>query len=76
MGRGRLPRLQGSLSRARQIQGFVLAVVLPPILAVLLGLGGDTLNLTSNVLAFLLAVVVVALVGGLWPAMVTPSSAT
>jgi two-component system sensor histidine kinase KdpD len=71
MGRGRLPRLQGSLSRTRQIQGFVLAVVLPPILAVLLGLGGDTFNLTSNVLAFLLAVVVVALVGGLWPALVT-----
>lgn len=71
MGRGRLPRLHGSLSRTRQIQGFVLAVVLPPILALLLGLGGDKLNLTSNVLAFLLAVVVVALVGGLWPALLT-----
>ncbi|MGW1344510.1 DUF4118 domain-containing protein [Kribbella sp. NPDC002412] len=71
MGRGRLPRLHGSLSRRRKIQGFVLSVVLPPVLALLLGLGGDSLNLTSNVLAFLLAVVVVALVGGMWPAMVT-----
>jgi two-component system sensor histidine kinase KdpD len=71
MGRGRLPRRQGSLSRRRLAYGFVLAVVLPPVLAVLLGLGGDTLNLTSNVLAFLFAVVAVALVGGLWPAMVT-----
>ncbi|TCM46114.1 two-component system sensor histidine kinase KdpD [Kribbella sp. VKM Ac-2568] len=71
MGRGRLPRLHGSLSRRRQVLGFVLAVALPPLLALLLGLGGDTLNLTSNVLAFLLAVVVVALVGGLWPAILT-----
>ncbi|MEJ1107092.1 MULTISPECIES: sensor histidine kinase [unclassified Kribbella] len=71
MGRGRLPRLRGSLSRRRKIQGFVLSVVLPPVLALLLGLGGDHLNLTSNVLAFLFAVVVVALVGGLWPALVT-----
>jgi two-component system sensor histidine kinase KdpD len=53
------------------VLGYVLAVVLPPLLALLLGLGGDTLNLTSNVLAFLLAVVVVALVGGLWPAILT-----
>ncbi len=71
MGRGRLPRRQGSLSRRRLIYGFVLAVVLPPLLAVLLDLGGDTLNLTSDVLAFLFAVVVVALVGGLWPALLT-----
>ncbi len=71
MGRGRLPRRQGSLSRRRLGYGFGLAVVLPPVLAVLLDLGGDTLNLTSNVLAFLFAVVVVALVGGLWPALLT-----
>ena len=58
------------VAAAARSQGFVLAVVLPPVLALLLGLGGDTLNLTSNVLAFLLAVVVVALVGGLWPALV------
>ncbi|MET7278290.1 DUF4118 domain-containing protein [Kribbella sp. NPDC005582] len=71
MGRGRLPRLHGSLSRRRKIQGFVLSIVLQPILALALDLGGDRLNLTSDVLAFLLAVVVVALVGGLWPALVT-----
>ncbi len=69
MGRGRLPRAHGSLSRRRLVYGFALAVVLPPLLALLLGIGGDTLNLTSNVLAFLFAVVVVALVGGLWPAI-------
>ncbi|TCC55893.1 sensor histidine kinase KdpD [Kribbella pittospori] len=76
MGRGRLPRLRGSLSTRRKVEGFVLAVVLPPLLALLLGFGGDSLNLTSNVLAFLLAVVVVALVGGLWPAMVTAIGGT
>nr|WP_239063102.1 DUF4118 domain-containing protein [Streptomyces sp. SID13031] len=76
MGRGRLPRMHGSLSRRRLIYGFALAVVLPPLLALLLGLGGDTLNLTSNVLAFLFAVVVVALVGGLWPAMLTAVAGT
>ncbi len=76
MGRGRLPRLHGSLSRMRLIYGFVLAILLLPALALLLGPGGDTLNLTSNVLAFLLAVVVVALVGGLWPAMLAAIAGT
>ncbi|TDD28732.1 sensor histidine kinase KdpD [Kribbella turkmenica] len=76
MGRGRLPRLRGSLSRRRKVQGFVLAVVLPPLLALLLELGADHLNLTSNVLAFLLGVVVVALVGGLWPALLTAIGGT
>ncbi|MEU4392055.1 DUF4118 domain-containing protein [Kribbella sp. NPDC023855] len=76
IGRGRLPRRQGSLSRRRLAYGFALAVVLPPLLAVLLDLGGDTLNLTSNVLAFLFAVVVVALVGGLWPALLMAIAGT
>jgi two-component system sensor histidine kinase KdpD len=76
MGRGRLPRMHGSLSRRRLVYGFALAVVLPPLLALLLGFGGDTLNLTSNVLAFLFAVVVVALVGGLWPAILTAIAGT
>ncbi|GAB2603914.1 sensor histidine kinase [Kribbella endophytica] len=71
IGRGRLPRRQGSLSRRRKVYGFVLACGLPLLLAVLLGIGADTLNLTSDVLVFLFAVVVVALVGGLWPALLT-----
>jgi two-component system sensor histidine kinase KdpD len=75
MGRGRLPRLHGSLPRRRIYYGFALSIVMPPVLAVLLGIG-DSLNLTSNVLAFLLAVVVVGLVGGLWPAMVTAIAGT
>ncbi|MEU0091484.1 DUF4118 domain-containing protein [Kribbella sp. NPDC006257] len=75
MGRGRLPRVRGSISRRRLIYGYLLAVLLPPALAALLGIG-DALNLTSNVLAFLFAVVVVALVGGLWPALLTAIAGT
>ncbi|MEV6416079.1 DUF4118 domain-containing protein [Kribbella sp. NPDC051718] len=76
MGRGRLPRVHGSLSRRRLIYGFTLAVVLPPLFAFLFSIGDDRLNLTSNVLAFLFAVVVVALVGGLWPALLTAIAGT
>jgi two-component system sensor histidine kinase KdpD len=70
MGKGRgLPRLRGSLPRRRRIQGVVLAVLLPPLLALLLVTERHDLNLISDVLLFLLLVVVVALVGGALPAM-------
>jgi two-component system sensor histidine kinase KdpD len=70
MGRGRgLPRSRGGLTRRRQIMGYVLAALLCPLLTLLLAsLRGD-LNLTSDVLAFLVAVIVVALVGGFVPAI-------
>ncbi len=70
IGRGRLPHWKDSLSTPRRLQGFALAVLLPAVLTVLLALNREEVNLTSDVLAFLLVVVVVALVGGLWPAMV------
>ena len=70
MGRGRgLPRSRGGLTLRRQIMGYVLAALLCPLLTlVLANLRGD-LNLTSDVLAFLVAVIVVALVGGFVPAI-------
>jgi two-component system, OmpR family, sensor histidine kinase KdpD len=70
MGRGRgLPRSRGGLTLRRRLAGYLLAAVLCPLLTLMLaGLRGQ-LNLTSDVLAFLVAVVVVALVGGLIPAM-------
>ena len=70
MGRGRgLPRIRGGLTRRRQLIGYLLAVALPPLLTLgLVALRGH-LNLTSDVLLFLLAVVVVALVGGFVPAL-------
>ncbi|MFI5082712.1 MAG: DUF4118 domain-containing protein, partial [Streptosporangiales bacterium] len=70
MGRGRgLPRSRGGLTLRRQLMGYLLAVVLAPLLTFgLVALGGQ-LNLTSDVLIFLVAVIVVALVGGFAPAL-------
>jgi two-component system, OmpR family, sensor histidine kinase KdpD len=68
-GRPRLPRISAGLTRRRRLAGAALAVVLLPTLTVVLDLLRHTLNLTSDILVFLLAVVAVALVGGLWPAL-------
>ncbi|HXW86707.1 MAG TPA: DUF4118 domain-containing protein [Streptosporangiaceae bacterium] len=69
-GRGRgLPRARGGLPPRRQIAGYVLAVVLAPLLTLLLANLRGHLNLTSDVLVFLGGVVAVALVGGFIPAV-------
>jgi two-component system sensor histidine kinase KdpD len=70
MGRGRgLPRSGGGITRRRQVAGYLLAAALCPLLTVALaGLRGQ-LNLISDVLAFLVAVIVVSLVGGFVPAI-------
>ena len=70
MGRGRgLPRPRGAITLRRKVAGYVLAAALLPVLTVFLAsLRGD-LNLTSDVLLFLVAVIVVALVGGFAPAV-------
>ncbi len=70
MGRGRgLPRSRGGLTLRRQLAGYLLAAVGCPLLTIVLaGLRGH-LNLTSDVLAFLVAVILVALVGGFVPAI-------
>src|ERR1035437_3287786 len=71
MGRGSgLPRPHGSLTLRRRLQGYGLALLLPPLLTLLLASQRQHLNLVSDVLVFLLVVVVVALVGGFLPAMV------
>jgi two-component system sensor histidine kinase KdpD len=62
--------LRGSLSRRRRLQGLVLAVLLPVLLTGVLSMDRVRLNLVSDVLVFLVAVVAVALVGGLVPALV------
>jgi two-component system, OmpR family, sensor histidine kinase KdpD len=70
MGRGRgLPRPHGAITLRRQVAGYVLAVALPLVLTVALTGIGNGLNLTSQVLMFLVAEVVVALVGGFVPAV-------
>ena len=69
-GRGRgLPAPRGSLSRRRRLAGYALAVVLAPLLTMLLAAARHQLNLTTDVLAFLTAVIAVALVGGFVPAV-------
>jgi len=70
MGRGRgLPRAGGGLTLRRQIAGYLLAAVLAPVLTIALTSAGNGLNLVSDVLVYLVAVIVVALVGGFVPAV-------
>ncbi len=70
MGRGRgLPSERGGLSLPRKVAGYVLALLLAPVLALALANLRHSLNLTSDVLLFLIGVVAVALIGGLVPAV-------
>jgi two-component system sensor histidine kinase KdpD len=70
MGRGRgLPRSTGGLPLRRQLAGYALAVALAPLLTLFLASLHGPLNLTSDVLVFLVGVIAVALVGGLVPAV-------
>jgi two-component system, OmpR family, sensor histidine kinase KdpD len=70
MGRGRgLPRPHGAITRRRKLAGYVLAAALSAVLTVALASLRSGLNLTSDVLMFLVAVVLVALVGGFAPAV-------
>ncbi|MFG6492704.1 ATP-binding protein [Microbacterium sp. P03] len=69
-GRFALPRVTGgALSRTRRVLGFVLALVGGPLLSWLLVALRSEASITSDVLAYQLLVVVVALVGGIWPAL-------
>src|SRR6201986_1259639 len=72
MARGRgLPRPRGALPRRRKVAGYVLAAALLPVLTVFLASLRSGLNLTSDVLMYLIAVILVALVGGFGPAVLT-----
>src|SRR5689334_2563890 len=77
MGRGRgLPRAGGGLTLRRQIAGYLLAAVLAPVLTIALTSAGNGLDLVSDVLVYLVAVIVVALVGGFVPAGVLGSASS
>jgi two-component system sensor histidine kinase KdpD len=70
MGRGRgLPTSHGGLPLRRRLLGYVLAAVLAPALTVLLASVRDRVNLTSDVVLFLAAVIAVAIAGGFIPAL-------
>ncbi|BCJ75136.1 sensor histidine kinase [Catellatospora sp. IY07-71] len=69
VGRGRFARPAGSaLSAHRRAAGFALTALGLPLLTLVLYELGD-LTLGTDILLFLAAVVAVALVGGMWPAI-------
>jgi len=70
-GRRSLPRIGGALSPKRRLAGLALALLGLPLLTWLLSLVRSVESITTDVLAFQLFVVVVALVGGIWPALVS-----
>jgi two-component system, OmpR family, sensor histidine kinase KdpD len=64
-----LPRYRGGITPRRQIAGYVLALALAPLGTLVLASDRTGINLTSDTLAFLVAVIVVALTGGFLPAV-------
>ncbi|MFI1095457.1 ATP-binding protein [Streptomyces sp. NPDC020917] len=76
-GRGRLlPTTTSSLSRVRRVAGPVTGLVLPIVLTVLLSHTRGTLNLTTDALLFLLAVMGVACIGGVVSALLASITAS
>jgi GAF domain-containing protein len=67
--RRRLPALWAGLSPRRRLAGALTGLVVLPLLTLALVQLRDVVNLPSQTLLYLLAVVVVALVGGLVPAL-------
>lgn len=69
-GRTALPSIAGgALSRRRVLLGFVVALAGGPLLTWLLYATHSPESITSDVLAYQLLVVIVALIGGIWPAL-------
>jgi two-component system sensor histidine kinase KdpD len=70
-GRFTLPRVGGALTWRRRALGFALCLVLGPLLTWLLEATRTGTSLVGDVLTYQLLVVVVALVGGFWPSLLT-----
>ncbi|MEY9850964.1 two-component system sensor histidine kinase KdpD [Leifsonia sp. EB41] len=68
-GRFSLPRPRGGLTARRQVYGFLLALIGGPLLTLVLVSMRSGESMTADVLSYQLLVVVVALVGGIWPAL-------
>jgi two-component system sensor histidine kinase KdpD len=68
-GRFTLPRVGGALSARRRVLGFVVALLGGPLITFLLTSLRSEDSIASDVLSFQLLVVVVALIGGLLPAL-------
>jgi two-component system sensor histidine kinase KdpD len=65
----RLPQLSG-VSQRRRLRALALMAVLLPAVTILLGLVRSRLSLASDLLVYLLAIVLIAVVGGWYPALV------
>lgn len=74
-GREKLPSLGAALSWKRRLAGFAVAILGLPALTWLLSLFQSEESITSDVLAYQLLVVIVALVGGIWPALLAAVAA-
>ncbi|MGH3711098.1 MAG: ATP-binding protein, partial [Pseudonocardiaceae bacterium] len=72
----RLPVLRGALSLRRRLAGGLTAVVALPLLTVGLAHLRAGLSLPSQILCYLVTVVTVALIGGLYPALVAALTAS
>jgi len=73
---GLLPRNRGGITPRRQIAGYVLAAVLAPLVTIALASFRSGLNLTSEVLIYLVAVIAVAVTGGFVPAVLEAIAAS
>jgi two-component system sensor histidine kinase KdpD len=78
IGQGRRPPLvagTAALSLRRRLAGFAVALLGLPLLTLALHGLRDQLTLPSNILLYLAAVIAVALIGGLWPALLAAVAA-
>jgi two-component system sensor histidine kinase KdpD len=77
VGKGRvLPRLTGGLTIRRRLTGLAAATVLLAILTPICALSRSDLGLASDMLLYLLVVVIAALAGGFYPAFVSAIAAS
>jgi two-component system sensor histidine kinase KdpD len=71
-----LPRLRAGLSLRRRLYGLAVTVAGLPLLTLALAASRGHLDLTTDLLGYLLLVIVVSLVGGLLPAMLAAVAAS
>ena len=65
-----------AIGARRQLAGVLLAAILLPLLTVVLAAGRDHLNLADFVLVYLVAVVIITVIGGFWPAVLAAVAAS
>jgi two-component system sensor histidine kinase KdpD len=77
IGRGRvLPKLTGGLTRRRRLAGLLTAAALLAVLVPICASARAELSLGSDLLLFLVVVVICSLIGGFWPALATAVAAS